>query len=426
MADVRFLLSGDSSVTVEFGNEISPAINAQIRAFTIALEESKLPGIVEVVPTYRSLMVHYDPGVILYDELVKELKGLMGQLSNIQIPPSDVLEIPVLYGGEAGPDLDFVAEHNHKTPEEVVKIHTSTEYLIYMLGFTPGFTYLGGMSDEIATPRLKQPRVKIPAGSVGIAGSQTGVYPIDSPGGWQLIGQTPVRMYDPDRAEPILPKAGEYIKFYSITQAEFDAIAAQEAAGTYVCKRHPRKEGATMSITVLNPGLLTTVQDMGRIGYQQFGVSVSGVMDPRAAATANILVGNPEDEAVLECTMLGPQLRFDAANTIALTGGDLMASLDGQPVPTYRAIAVQAGQTLRFQAPKTGCRAYIAFTGGLDIPLVMGSRSTYMKAKIGGVQGGKLQKDDVIGFRAPGAPKNLNEPYITPSLSPARCTPSGW
>lgn len=173
-----------------------------------------------------------------------------------------------------------------------------------------------------------------------------------------------------------------------------------------------------MSITVLNPGLLTTVQDMGRMGYQQFGVSVSGVMDPRAAATANILVGNPEDEAVLECTMLGPQLRFDATNTIALTGGDLMASLDGQPVPTYRAIAVQAGQTLRFQAPKTGCRAYIAFAGGLDIPVVMGSRSTYLKARIGGLEGRKLQKDDVIGFRAPGAPKNLSERYIYPEFSP--------
>ena len=173
-----------------------------------------------------------------------------------------------------------------------------------------------------------------------------------------------------------------------------------------------------MSITVLNPGLLTTVQDLGRMGYQQFGVSVSGVMDPRAAATANILVGNPEDEAVLECTMLGPQLRFDATNTIALTGGDLMASLDGQPVPTYRAIAVQAGQTLRFQAPKTGCRAYIAFAGGLDIPVVMGSRSTYLKARIGGLEGRKLQKDDVIGFRAPGAPKNLSERYIYPEFSP--------
>lgn len=243
MENVKFLLAGDSSVIVEFGNDISPEINSRIRTFNIALEESHIPGISEMVPTYRSLMVHYDPGVIRYDDLVKELKGLMGRLSNIQIPPSDVLEIPVLYGGEAGPDLDFVAEHNHKTPKEVIKIHTSTEYLIYMLGFTPGFTYLGGMSDEIAAPRLKQPRVKIPAGSVGIAGSQTGVYPIDSPGGWQLIGKTPVRMYDPDRAEPILPKAGEYIKFCPITQAEFDAIAAQVTAGIYECKRHPRKEG---------------------------------------------------------------------------------------------------------------------------------------------------------------------------------------
>ena len=244
MAEVRFLLTGDTSLCVEFGNEISNEINKQIRAFNIALQSSKIPGIVETVPTYRSLMVHYDPGVILYDALVKKMKGLLGQLDSIEIPPSEVLEIPVLYGGEEGPDLAFVAEHNGKTPEEVIKIHTSTEYLIYMLGFTPGFTYLGGMSDEIATPRLKTPRVKIPAGSVGIAGSQTGVYPIDSPGGWQLIGRTPVKMYDPNRETPILPEAGQYIKFYAIDKAEYDRIAALEAGEGYVCKRHPRKEGA--------------------------------------------------------------------------------------------------------------------------------------------------------------------------------------
>lgn len=242
MSEVRFLLTGDTSVSVEFGNEISEVVNTKIRAFNIALQSSRIPGIVETVPTYRSLMIHYDPGLILYAPLVKRLKGLLGQLDQIEIPPSQVLEIPVLYGGDAGPDLAFVAEHHHKTPEEVVKIHTSTEYLIYMLGFTPGFTYLGGMSEEIATPRLKTPRVKIPAGSVGIAGAQTGVYPIDSPGGWQLIGLTPVRMYDPDRAKPILPEAGQYIKFYAIDQKKFDQIAAQEAAGTYTCKCHPRQE----------------------------------------------------------------------------------------------------------------------------------------------------------------------------------------
>jgi KipI family sensor histidine kinase inhibitor len=242
MDNVRFLLAGDTSLTVEFGNEISEAINANIRAFNIALTQSGIPGIVETVPTYRSLMVYYDPEVIRYGPLVEKLKGVIGGLDQIRIPPSDVLEIPVLYGGEEGPDLDFVAEHSGKSREEVIRIHTSTEYLIYMLGFTPGFTYLGGMSDEIATPRLKTPRVKIPAGSVGIAGSQTGVYPIDSPGGWQLIGRTPVRMYDPGRTTPILPEAGQYIKFYAIDKAEYDRIAALEAAGGYTCKRHPRKE----------------------------------------------------------------------------------------------------------------------------------------------------------------------------------------
>ncbi len=164
-----------------------------------------------------------------------------------------------------------------------------------------------------------------------------------------------------------------------------------------------------MSITVLNPGLLTTVQDTGRIGYQQFGVSVSGVMDPRGAAVANMLVGNDEKEAVLECTMMGPHLQFDKTNCIAITGGDLGPTIDGKPIPNYTAVKVEAGQVLKFTMPKTGCRAFVAFAGGLDIPEVMGSRSTYMKAKIGGLEGRKLQKGDVIGFRAPKAElKNMN------------------
>ena len=174
-----------------------------------------------------------------------------------------------------------------------------------------------------------------------------------------------------------------------------------------------------MSITVLNPGVLTTVQDKGRVGYQQFGVPAAGAVDPRSVAVANIILGNPEDEAVLECTMMGPQLRFDAANCIAITGGDLQPTLDGQPIKSYAAIPVAAGQTLRFKGPKTGCRAYIAFAGGLDVPLVMGSRSTYMKGKIGGVEGRKLQKGDVIGFRAPKAELNgMRHRFSSPDFVP--------
>ena len=176
-----------------------------------------------------------------------------------------------------------------------------------------------------------------------------------------------------------------------------------------------------MSITVQNPGLLTSVQDLGRVGYQQFGVSVSGVMDPRAMKVANLLVGNEEGEAVLECTMMGPQLRFDADNVIAITGGDLGPTLDNQPLENYASFAVRAGQTLRFTALRSGCRAYIAFAGGLDIPTVMGSRSTYMKAKIGGLEGRKLQKGDVIGFRAPKSDlPNMERRRVAPEVAPQR------
>ena len=174
-----------------------------------------------------------------------------------------------------------------------------------------------------------------------------------------------------------------------------------------------------MSITILSPGLLTTVQDFGRIGYQQFGVPVSGVVDPRAMSIANILVDNPEDEAVLECTMLGPQIRFNAPNAIAITGGDLGPTIDNQPIPNYAAIRVEAGQVLRFAGLRSGCRADIAFAGGLDIAPVMGSRSTYMKAKIRGVEGRKLQKDDVIKFRKPNPDlRGLNIRHISPEFVP--------
>lgn len=233
MSEVRYLVAGDSAVCVEFGNEISPEINKKIRAFKIAVEKSDIPGIVETVPTYRSLLVHYHPEVIGFKALTEEFDKLMGSLSSIPIPPPTVIEIPVLYGGEMGPDIENVAEHNHKTVEEVIKIHTSEEYLIYMIGFIAGFPYLGGMSKEIATPRLKSPRVKIEGGSVGIAGEQTGIYPVASPGGWQLIGRTPLKLYDADREKPVLLEAGQYIKFVAVTEEEYKKIEKEVEDGTY-------------------------------------------------------------------------------------------------------------------------------------------------------------------------------------------------
>ena len=228
MEQPRFLLTGDTSLSVEFGSEISEAINRRIRAFGLALEAAAIPGVTELVPTYRSMMIHYNPEVIGYAALTARLTAVLGGLDQIALPPSQVLEIPVLYGGEAGPDLAFVAEHAGLTPEEVIARHTKPEYLIYMLGFTPGFPYLGGMDTRIAAPRLSSPRVRIPAGSVGIAGEQTGVYPIASPGGWQIIGRTPLKLFDPGRKQPFLLSAGQKVRFVPIDQAEYRRLGGSD------------------------------------------------------------------------------------------------------------------------------------------------------------------------------------------------------
>lgn len=226
--NTRYLLAGDKSIVVEFGDLISEEINKKVVSLMEAIENSDINNFIdEMIPTYRSLMINYNPLKIDFDSLLKEVKLLEKNIKSSGAIKKNIIEIPVLYGGEYGPDIENVAKHNNLSIEEVIKIHIEKEYLIYMLGFTPGFPYLGGMDERIETPRLKIPRTKIPGGSVGIASKQTGVYPIDSPGGWQLIGRTPLKLYDPDKESPILLKAGNYIKFIPITKEEFDKLSAE-------------------------------------------------------------------------------------------------------------------------------------------------------------------------------------------------------
>ena len=224
----RFLPAGDSAIAVEFGREIDLNINNQVAAMRTvieaAIDEGKLKGIVELVPTYGSLLVVYDQLAVGYAGLIEQLKILAEGLEGVVIPDREVVEIPVVYGGKYGPDLGIVAQLNSLSEDEVIKRHSEAEYPIYMLGFVAGFPYLGGMDKSIAAPRKQTPRLKIPAGSVGIAGQQTGIYSVESPGGWQIIGRTPLKLYDADREKPILLRAGQSIRFKPITEAEYEAM----------------------------------------------------------------------------------------------------------------------------------------------------------------------------------------------------------
>ena len=224
----RFLPAGDSAIAVEFGREIDLNINNQVAAMRTvieaAIDEGKLKGIVELVPTYGSLLVVYDQLAVGYVGLIEQLKILAEGLEGVEIPDREVVEIPVVYGGEYGPDLGIVAQLNSLSEDEVIKRHSEAEYPIYMLGFVAGFPYLGGMDKSIAAPRKQTPRLKIPAGSVGIAGQQTGIYSVESPGGWQIIGRTPLKLYDADGEKPILLRAGQSIRFKPITEAEYEAM----------------------------------------------------------------------------------------------------------------------------------------------------------------------------------------------------------
>jgi antagonist of KipI len=399
----RALPAGDAALALELGDALDPRTNARVRALDLALARVPFDGFREAVPTHRSLLVLYEPTVTRFSDVARDLRARAAAPAEPP-PPGRRHEVPVVYGGEDGPDLAAVARERGLSEGEAVRLHSRGEYTAFMLGFTPGFAYLGLVPEALASPRHATPRVRVPSGSVALAGRQTAIYPVDSPGGWRIVGRTSRRLFDPFREEPALFAPGDRVRFVPATELppSETGVPAPAPSGTPV-------------VEVLEPGLLATVQDAGRPGHRRVGVSGAGPMDAGAHAAANRAAGNAPGDAALECTVTGPSLLFLAPLHFAVAGADLGAVLERAdlglwPVPPGAGVLARPGNVLRFTGRRSGCRGYVALRGGIEVPVVLGSRSTDLQSGFGGFAGRALAAGDrlavarVRGERPPASP----------------------
>ena len=409
----RVLPLGDSAATVELGDGIDPALNARVVALDRALARSPFAGLREAVPTYRALLVLYDPARAAFTEVRDALLARAAAVPEA-LPRGRLHEIPTRYGGEDGPDLAAVARDHGLAEAQAIALHSSVAYTAFMVGFTPGFAYLGLLPEALEVPRKATPRVRVPAGSVAIAGRQTAVYPVASAGGWHLLGRTSLLLFDPALVPPALIRPGDRVRFVPVPELPEPAPPARPAPRT-----------GTAAIEVVEGGLLTTVQDGGRASHRRFGVTGAGPMDTRSHRLANRLVGNAEDAAGLECTVSGPVLRFERPVHFAIAGADLGATLQRAdlgdwPVPLGTRVLARPGNVLAFAGRRAGCRAYVAFAGGVDVPVVLGSRSTDFAAGFGGLDGRALRAGDRLALG-----ESPPRPFVeSPATSIAAETPT--
>ncbi|MGA9288745.1 MAG: 5-oxoprolinase subunit PxpB [Anaerobacillus sp.] len=233
---------GEAALKLSFNRRISPLLNNNIVSFCEELASRHINGITEWVPAYDSVTVYYEPWAFTYKQITELLSELVAETDQQENHIRSVVTIPTLYGGEFGPDLENLAHSKGKKKNDIIALHTERDYLVNMIGFLPGFPYLSGLNEEIAMPRLDEPRQAVPAGSVGIAGNQTGIYPLESPGGWNVIGRTPLRLFDPEKKEPFLFQQGDFLHFQSITEEEYKRIQLQVEDDTYELERREGNE----------------------------------------------------------------------------------------------------------------------------------------------------------------------------------------
>ena len=373
----------EKALCIDWGNCIDEEINSNVTALNRLLLKDPFLGFIETVPAYSTLTIYYQPELVAKENnnpflyIKNYVEDLLPAIKISDQSPVKIIEVPVCYDHEFGPDLEFVAASNHLTKEEVIAIHCSKEYSVYMMGFLPGFAYMGELEDAIATPRKKTPRANVENGSVGIAGKQTGIYPITSPGGWQIIGRTTLKLFDMQNENPFALKTGDRVRFIPFSKKEFiNSLSLQKQI------QYPAEEIKPPAAMIIRPGPGSTIQDKGRWGFQSFGVPVCGAMDELAFSQANALVGNPKESAVIECTMGGLLIQCRKKLCIAITGAGA-AFVNHRPIKNFQPLTLWVNDLLEIKYNHDGIRTYVSVAGGFAAPRIMNSLSTYAPAGIG-------------------------------------------
>jgi len=346
-----------------------------------ALKTRPIEGVTEIIPAARTLLVSFDPYTVSDEALVDAITALAG--GERRAATGALVEIPVRYNGE---DLAEVAGILGMSAADVIRLHGESDYVAAFTGFAPGFAYLSGGDPRLAVPRRKSPRTQVPAGAVGLAGEFSGIYPKTSPGGWQLIGTTPLAMFDIDRTPASLLQPGSRIKFRDM--AKDAAYEIQTSARSAAAKAIVSPEADTASIEILSIGLPILFQDLGRAGQAGQGISVSGAADRASFKAANRLVGNPANTTALEITLGGLSFRMRGQSVMALTGATMPISItgaDGSKISGlhHTAIALDDGDVVSLGTPESGMRSYLALCDGFDVAPVLSSTATDTLAQIG-------------------------------------------
>lgn len=362
-------------------------------------KDLQMDGVLNIQLGFSSLLFTFDPVKHSADSLLNELLRNFSTGSGMSSEERHrVVEIPVCYDEEFGLDLDEVANITGMTKNEIIGEHSTRTFSTDFLGFMPGFAYLSGLPKKLEVSRLNSSRTSVPSGSIGIARSQTAVYPASSPGGWRIIGRTPIEMFNAQRLPMFLLSPGDQVHFTPISKAEFITSQQQQIEIRKTREALRASKPAPRQLTVLDPGLSTTVQDLGRLGYGHVGISPSGAADPRSLIAGNRLVGNPDGMPALEMTLIGGAYRFDSDAVVAITGSDFSPVLDGAPVAGWQPLQVKAHQILRLSSTRQGARAYLCVQGGIDVPLVLGSASTHVSSGLGGLNGRALAREDLLSI----------------------------